>query len=535
MNTSQTNDLTQSVLAELKIGLSSGLHPQRWWQSKIIPLSPDLRRDVLRSLAGIIATEMTGLYKFLQRLEVKNDLYPSEFESILFDFLLPIHHALVNEKSWDEAIALESVIYNSFIKQREEHDFYERSFSSLYLPYSTISGGEHNALRAETLALDSGNFEQSSSASRLLKGESMLFWLQNYSMLAHTGLALDLATYSPIPASFYVSAISNVGFDASRSSFDSAKLKMLPIDDRLSLTSRCHQLVEQCKTLGISNIVFVSLPLQSGYLKTICDGIHLTWWSMKYPLGCMPHFDRLVCNRTLYPTQKNFNGAVWNCAPFALKPLLPHHSNAEKNSNDNDLKLGVLSREEKFASSNLPEVLNRCLLSNSGLQLFWTGRHKHPDLNQRLNGSSSYQLEQRIHFCGWVDPSSFLMQIDILVDTPNLGGMVAYWMMSMGKVVVSATDSGSIGSLGSREDLSQHLDLLSSPEQVDKYFSLDTQRPYYLSDINLIPHCIEKYCVDKNLQSLHGLRFLKFFREILSDMPRWSGSTYKMLQSRGIN
>ena len=515
MNTSQINELTQSVLSALKIGLSNGKHPQEWWQYEIMPLQPDMRRDVLREAAGIIAKEMRGIYKFLQYLDVKNDKYPSEFELILFDFLIPIHHALVNEKSWDEAIALESLIYGSYIKQREDHKL--------------------NALSTATLAFDSGDLEQSPSVSPLPQGGSMVFWFQNYSILAHTGLVLDLASHSPIPANFYVSAISNVGFESSKSAFDGANIKMLPIDDRLSLTSRCHQLVEQCKTLRISNIVFVSLPLQSGYLKTICDGIHLTWWSMKYPLGCMPHFDRLVCNRTLNPTQKNINGAIWNCAPFALKPLLRNPSNLEMNSTVNDVKLGVLAREEKFVSSNLPEVLHRCLTSNSGLQLFWTGRNKHPDLNQRLNGSPEYQLAQRIHFCGWVDPSSFLEQIDILVDTPNLGGMVAYWMMSMGKVVVSATDSGSIGSLGSREDLSEHLDLLSSPDQVDNYFSLDTKRAYYLSDINLIPNCIEKYCAKRNLQSLHGLRFLKFFNEILSDMPRWSGSTYKMLQSGGIN
>jgi hypothetical protein len=127
------------------------------------------------------------------------------------------------------------------------------------------------------------------------------------------------------------------------------------------------------------------------------------------------------------------------------------------------------------------------------------------------------------------------MQIDVLIDTPNLGGMVAYWMMSMGKVVISATDSGSIGSFGSRENVCEYFDLLTTADQVDSYFSLDSDRPYYLSSVDLIPFCIEKYSLQSDLLKQHGLRFLRFFNEVLSDMDRWSYITYQMLQGRDLN
>ena len=122
--------------------------------------------------------------------------------------------------------------------------------------------------------------------------------------------------------------------------------------------------------------------------------------------------------------------------------------------------------------------------------------------------------------------------MDLLIDTPNLGGMVAYWMMSMGKVVISATDSGSIGALGSRQELRTHFELLYTAKEVHTYFSNPTGLPYYLSTIELIPLCVTLYANQRQLLQEHGQRFLHFFRDHLSDMDRWSQITFQMLLGR---
>lgn len=531
MNVTQNEVFNNSVLRNLSYSLANGVQPLQWWGWQISPLKPEVRRNVLNYLASVLARDMRGVSNFAQCFVVSKKKQPIEFECMLFDFLMPLHHALVDKKAWDDALSIETIIYSNFIKQEEDHDFYEKSFASLYSPYYKIFKSPQTRSGEELLQL------QVEASYRIYsdnpKPDSpILFWFQNFSMLAHTQLVLDLATYLPSKSSLYASALSNVNLAQSSALFAEAGIDILPIDETRGLVDRCNELVNLCRQKEIRNIIFVSIPLQSGYLKTLANGISLTWWSMKYPLGCMAHFDRLVCNRTLYPKQKLFNGALWHCSPFAVKSVVPVELASTYLSNDDELKIGVLSREEKFASSQLPEVLNRSLVSNPKSRLFWTGRQRNVDLDSRLHGRATEQLADRINFCGWVEPLAFLKQIDLLIDTPNLGGMVAYWMMSMGKVVMSATEFGSIGALGSRTELEKHLDLLSTTDEIDRYFSSSSDRPYYLSDVHLTSLCIAKYCEEKDLLREHGRRFLCFFNDVLSDMERWSQITYEHLQGR---
>lgn len=509
------------VLQSLSNALSVGELPLKWWDAEISALPAEIRRPLLSELAVILAHDMKGINHFAQGLIVEKSDRPAEYDSILCDFLLPLHEAVVQAGVWEEALNLEIVIYSLFIKQDENHDIYERAFAGLYAPYSGVLAQSVDKSDAYPIA----------ASDQIAPPEgACLFWFQNYSVLAHTELVLDLARHLPGDTKLYASALTNINLERSQATFTHAGIDILRIDDRQSLTARCQELIRLCKSHGITNIVMVSLPLQSGYLKRICKGVSLTWWSMKFPLGCMPHFDRLVSSRSLYPTQKEIFGAIWHYAPFAVKALPPHLAPTPLPCNAADLNVGVLAREEKFASSPLPETLHRSLYEIPGLRLFWTGRREVPDLTKRLHGDPGTGVNQRVHFVGWVDPAMFLTQVDLLVDTPNLGGLAAYWAMSMGKVVISATDTGSVGALGSRQDLQTHFQLLSSAEEVRAYFTEASTRPYYLLDVSLTKHCLAGYAADRALLAVHGQRFLRFFNETLSDMGRWSRITYQMLQ-----
>ena len=489
---------------------------QEWWSNVIFKLPQESRPVVLSELAIILASNIYDIVTFAKCFKVNKFKQPNEFNSILFEFLLPLHRAFIQSGSWDNALNLERIICQDFIKQDENNSFYEQAFTELYSPYITTLNNTNSLVD-----------------SRVSSDGATLFWFQNYSILAHTQLVLDLAQNLPLQVKLYASALSNRDLEMSLPVFAKSGIEILSINDQQTFQERCKSLIKLCKSRGISNIVMVSLPLQSGYIKSICDGISLVWWSMKYPLGCMPHFDRLVCNRSIYPQQKSFNGLLWQCAPFALKAMLPHPNPQPLSETQADLKLGVLSREEKFASSDLPEILSRSLADKPELQLFWTGRVCEPVLASRLHAALSKEDHQQVHFAGWVDPKLFLTQIDLLVDTPNLGGMVAYWAMSMGKVVISATDSGSVGALGSRDELRAHFELLSSTEEIREYFKGKSTLPYYLSRTELIPLCLTLYSDQKDLLKEHGQRFLRFYINFLSDMNRWSEITYLMM--KGLN
>jgi hypothetical protein len=509
------------ALLSLSAAISGGIQPLQWWHMEIAVLPSEVRRTLLSELASLLAHHMRGTSDFAQSLNVDKTKNPYVFDSVLFDFLLPLHSALVQQGAWDEALNLEINVYMFFIKQDEDSDFYQRAFAGLYAPYSDSLGLVSNST-------DSSRISATDSINPPV--DATLFWFQNYSILAHTQVVLDLASHLPIPAKLYASALTNSSLEQSQSIFSQAGIEILKLDDRLSISAKCSTLIKLCKNLGISNIVLVSLPLQSGYFKQLSNAFPLTWWSMKYPLGCMPHFDRLVCNRTIYPTQKIFHGAIWQCAPFALKALSPHPAPHPLAGCITNLNAGVLSRVEKFASSQLPEILNQSLSDMPNFHLYWTGRSEDPDLAARLHGNDDNAVHTQVHFSGWVDPALFLTQIDLLVDTPNLGGIVAYWAMSMGKVVVSATDSGSIGALGAQHELKAHFKLLISTDDVYEYFAGESNQAYYLSSIDLIPVCLKSYANNKALLEIHGQRFLRVFSDLLSNMDRFSEMTYLMLR-----
>lgn len=508
------------ALRTLSTMISAGKLPMHWWETQITPLPPESRKQLLNAVAVTLAHQIRGAGRFAQMLNISKAKQPSDFESVLFHLLLPLHRALIQRGVFSEALDLEVVIYVNFIKQDEDHEFYENSFSELYAPYKPVV---KTGFETSQPLLNRHNPHE--------KGEegATLFWFQNYNLLAHTQLVLDLASHLPGRARLYASAVSNIQLETSKKIFENAGIEVLKVDDSQSLSARCDELIRLCKDFKISNIVCVSLPLQSGYLRYICEEISLTWWSMKFNLGCIHHFDRLVCNRSLYPKKVNVSNSQWYCAPFALKALRPHPSPAPLGTGANGLNIGVLSREEKFASSSLPEILQASLSCHPELHLFWTGRNRPTSLEDRLTGRPSKGLERQVHYVGWVDPAMFLSQVDLLLDTPNLGGMVAYWAMSMGKVVISSTDSGSVGACGSRQELREHFELLSCIEEVQAYFDQPKPKPYYLSDAALIPICLKNYLADRSLLEKHGELFLQFFNTCLSDMGRWSSITYKML------
>lgn len=523
------SETTPSPTAQkiLKTLITKGLHPLQWWEEEISSLFPENRHQLLNELAIILSQDKyAGVSGFAKSLNIDKTRYSIDFESVLFDLLMPLHRALIQRGKWDEALNLENIIYQNFIKQDESHDFYERAFSELYSPYTSILKKEKSTSDTTCLLKESSNISSNNA---------ILFWFQNYYIFAHTELVLELAKSLPIKAQLYASALKNDGFENSQKIFTQAGIEILKIDDQQSYSMRCHELIMLCKSRGVKNIALVSLPLQSGYLKKICEGITLAWWCMKFPLGCMTHFDRLVCNNTLYPTQKIFQGTHWQCAPFALKGIVPHINPQQPSMNQTDLKIGILAREEKFSSSYLPEILNRCLIENPSIALFWTGRNEDINLVRRLGGPPNSQIHKQIHFVGWVDPNMFLNQIDLLVDTPNLGGLAAYWAMSIGKVVISATDSGSVGVLGTQYELRKHFNMLTSADEVHNYFNSEPTLPYYLSNTELIAHCLSRYANQKRLLKKHGQHFLNFFTNSLSDMRRYSEITYRMLSGTDLN
>ena len=439
------------------------------------------------------------------------------FELYLFQFLIKVYHQLVLDKKWDDALDLETSIYSEYIKQDETDVFYQRAFDALYSVYS-----HNNTQRVDTNIIDS-------------IGSPTLYLLMNFNRLAHVEVLLEYFANLEDTSNIYLSALSNIGLDSLEITLNSYSIKYFTLSQGEKISRRYLELIELCKKLNIKNIVFVSLPLHSNYIKTIApNDLRLTWWSMKFPLSGMRQFSRLVCCRSLVPDVRDINGSLWSCAPFAVKGLSSQAINTVlRPVSDAFIKFGVLAREEKFASSLLPEVISKALLISRNSAFYWTGRNFDESIHERLTSADSNLIQNRSHFVGWVNPIEYLNKIDIFIDTPNLGGIVAYWAMSLNKIVISCTESGSIGALGSKDIIATYFLTLSTSTEVKEYFSTPQELPFYLSNINLVYDCmLELASANVNIEN-YGILFGNFFNKYLTRFNYSATCTESMI--RGDN
>jgi hypothetical protein len=423
------------------------------------------------------------------------------FEFYLFQFLTEVYRFLVLTKKWDDALELETSIYNVYIKQDETDSFYQRAFDALYSVY------------------DPANLKHTENNTTDIKGSPTLYFLMNFNKLAHVEVLLEYFSNLEDTSNVFLSALSSQGLESLKDDLDNLSINYFTLSNDKKISIRYQELIKYCIDLGINNIVFISLPLHSNYVKQIVpDKIKLTWWSMKFPLGGMRQFSRLVCCRSMVPELRNINGELWSCAPFAVKGITTHARKEKESSNaDINIKFGVLAREEKFASSRLPEVVSKALLATNNSSFYWTGRSFDLGIHERITSSNSHSTLNRSHFVGWVNPIQYLNDIDVFVDTPNLGGVVAYWAMSLNKIVISSTDSGSIGALASKEVLAKYFLCLSSETDVNYYFSNQQTQPFYLSDIDLIFDCFKVISSGKVNITEYGILFGNFFQNYLTN------------------
>lgn len=517
------NERNFELIDDLFTGISQSRDLSGWWRSKISPLPPEEKKNFIDEFLPTLAGQGQSWF-LINRTAPRFSDDPDAFQEIFSELVLPLHHRLVMSGGIDAALEVENMIYKSYIKQIEDWDFYETAFSQVYAPYRELCGPGNRL---------SGN----SGSENRGPGDRMVFWIQTFNPLAHTTvLKTMLANLKFRPGSIFVSSVFGHGYDEEKSTYERLGVRIIKVHSYGSIAERCRRLMRACEEHRIRNIVFVSVPLQSGYFRSLSADITLTWWSMKFPLGCMGHFDRFVCNRSITSEVRDFNGQRWYCAPFAVSRLkgvdVPEGRKYRKPESDAMISVGVLARQEKLAASDLPEILGFSVANLPSVDLYWTGRSKDRLLEQRLHRPTGEDSSARIHFAGWVDPAVFLSEMDILIDTPNLGGVVAYQMMSLHKVVLSSGKSGSIGAIASPEVVERYFEILSSEAEVVSYFTEEPHRPFYLSSVDLIPICLYLYTENRPLIAVHGSLFGDFFDRHFSDQKKFAESTFGLLSGK---
>lgn len=476
------------------------------------------RVSALRYLAGLPAAQARSAGKQLLA-RVASDLRIIEavfkwsidfrgdrkaLSEFLASFIFPLHFALVRSGQQELSLRLELFIYASFIKQCEEEKFYRWAFEGLYRPYVKISSRSNKS-----------GFEDIGRVH-----SATIFFFQNFSPLAHVRLFLEQleSVRGLLAANIYVFALFPCSDRASVNRLAELGVPFYECSDRGALTKKFSKLVNLATDWNVSDVVFVSTPLHAPFCSKILPDCRFTWWSHKFALSTIPFFDYLVCFRALSKTLRVIDGAQWRAGPLALAPL----SLAEPMVSMESVKgicLGVLAREEKILSSNLPEVVGSVLRTLEGIDFTFTARGDGAAVVARALGVGGQSIADRVRCVGWVDPPAYLSGLDILLDTPTLGGLSCYWAMSAGIPVISALPTGSVGALSDRSEIARHFSIVTDESDVCRYETEFDGRPFVLASFSplLVVAVITRLVERPDFRREVGESFRKFFLEVLGD------------------
>lgn len=475
------------------------------------------RGGALRYLAGLPAVQARSAGKQLLA-RVASDLRMLEavfkwsidfggdrkaLAEFLASFMFPLHFALVRSGQQELALRFELFIYASFIKQCEEEKFYRWAFEGLYRPYVKISSRANKS-----------EFEDIGRVH-----SATIFFFQNFSSLAHVRLFLEQleSVRGLLAANIYVFALFPCSDRASVNRLAELGVPFYECSDG-ALTEKFSKLVGLATDWNVSDIVFVSTPLHAPFCSKILPDCRFTWWSHKFALSTVPFFDYLLCFRALSKTVRVIDGVQWRAGPLALAPL-PLGKPMVSMESAKGVRLGVLAREEKILSSNLPEVVGAVLRTLEGIDFTFTARGDGAAVVARALGAGGQSIVDRVRCVGWVNPSAYLSGLDILLDTPTLGGLSCYWAMSAGIPVISALPAGSIGALSDRPEIARRFTIVTDESDVCRYETEFDGRPFVLANFSplLVEAVVTRLVERPHFRHEVGESFRKFFVEVLGD------------------
>ena len=198
--------------------------------------------------------------------------------------------------SREAGLALENLLYSSYLKYCENEQDYHRFYSSVASSYP------------------------SQTVRVRLKGKNLGFFVHSPHLLAHVTPILELlksrlSSEMDEPAVVIFTLGTNPQFEKAF-----LELGAVVVDLKLeSFTSLPRELIRNCQANDVGNLVWQCLPTFLSYAVSKIEGIH--WWSLKYH----PNIDGVskYITNSQYNKKITFNGRKWQrfVPPVGLKNI----------------------------------------------------------------------------------------------------------------------------------------------------------------------------------------------------------------------
>ncbi|MBL8630612.1 MAG: glycosyltransferase, partial [Rhodospirillaceae bacterium] len=412
-------------------------------------------KDLFAEYASIVNANAVDIMK-VAALGKKLKLEGFQAESdVCFRISINVMQNFIKGGQVDNALAMENVIYSSFVKTTETEEHYHECFKHWVGPLQEL-GRKQRAPRGPDRDRN-----------------KVCFVMQNAVLLGHTEVMLktiDSWIEAKLGADLYVAALG--GVDPSFANMLKARsiqlLQPMIRDGRqLQASEALPHLRQQLKDLNIHTMVWLSVPTAASYALPLQLAPRQVFWSLKFHPVFVPEADVHISDGHESEVTRVYNGQQWTVAPFpltvALKDNKPEDVKAYRTKFPKDaVLLGTLAREEKITSPTFLSAVCAILARNPKAHYLWTGREQPAPVLAAFQGAG---VAQRCHFIGWVDTNLVAEALDVFLETFPFGcGVTGFQAMRLGTPLLSMQAADTLysrtaaraklaGRVGSRADM----------------------------------------------------------------------------------
>ena len=508
----------QHRLAELRTfgWLIEKLTPPEKMNSQVLFKVED--SNLVRGLDGQFQLRFSALSALLA-------FYPGssrEWNALSFErYMLPAMLMVLRDGQYDNAFAIESSIYASYVKQTETDEHFASCFAKWTNEMRTagkrFAAGLPSVIRSKRTGLP-----------------RIAFFVHNLTLLAHVRILLDVLEghaelANPLfePFVFYLSVSDQRALDR----FHQAGVKTIALAQASShisqvacLSALRRHLAEQ----GVDALVWISMVLLMPFAFAMRLAPAQIWWAMKYHSLDFPEIDGYVTAGGISGGTKQIGGRPWRAGPVAAIDWVDQGATQEAallraGYSKFRILFGSLGREEKLNSERFLDAVCQILKAVPDAAFLWTGRTQHAGIQARLNAAG---IAERCVFIGWVNTKLYAQVIDIFLDSfPFPCGFTLYEAMAAGKPAVlfscpESRDTGAnalIGPLlrydaGDSEDARMAHSIFTLPDGESLYLSATDLSDYVSKAIRLAQ--------DDAYRSRAGRAMQAFVDQFMADRKR---------------
>lgn len=400
----------------------------------------DMPQDLLDRLRGVAlnappSKRTAFVTQLLRALDFANTEHNARKDAVFDGFLLPLLVATLDQGDMDTAINLETLLYQFYVKAREEEEHFARCMQ-LVAPLFTQSA---QAWRDRLPPLP----------TRPLTAPYRIgFFIHNASMLAHIEVMLNtLKGYRSLPEQPFEARV--YCFSGKSTQMEQAlagvgvRLVMLNEVFPETATSSWQRLLclrELLSQEGVQELVWVSLVT----MLPLAFGLRIapvqTWFAMKYRNFSLEDIDGYVTGSAI--TRFGWlHGRRWRMGMLGVDdwfdPALTDTAAGIREQYAGKVILMTLGRTEKMQNTAYLTAVIELLRSNPDSVFLWAGREQNRIIQNAFEDGGV--LEQT-HYLGWVNTRLYAQVADIFIDSfPFPCSFTLFQAMAAGKPVVIYT------------------------------------------------------------------------------------------------